>query len=856
MRPPQLAAALLTIASVAAAPAPTLAAGPDVAEATLDNGLRVLVLEDHRSPIVSVQVWYRVGSRNELPGATGLAHFLEHMMFKGTPTHGKGEFSRLVEQNGGQDNAFTSQDVTSYYVDIAADKVDLALALEADRMRNLLLDPKEIDSERQVVMEERRTRTEDDPDGLVSEEMMSLAFKAHPYRWPVIGWMEDIRRIAPAELRAFYDTYYRPNNAILVVVGDVAAPEILGRVRRLFGGIARGPEPPPVAAIEPPQIDERRLIVKKASAQVPIVNVSWHVPNFRSADAPALDLLSTILSEGRASRLYRKLTYERRLALGAGGDYSYFSLNPNLFWLYATPLPGQTPEVLEQALLAEIELVKAQPIPAEEIERAKNQVEASFVWRQDSVHSRGAALARFELLGSWRLSETYLPLVRAVTAGDLQRVARAYFPADRKNAAILLPARAGREVTRPMRRMLAVVPLLLVGTPALRRRRGAARASRGAAERRAPPRRAAPRHSHRGRARLRARGVGLRSARCGGPRQPHRRALDPRHGGAHRARARSRDRVRGREPRVRIRARREHPDPRRAAEGPRPGPRSPRRGAAAADLPRGRAAAQGGGHPGRDPALRGESGGRRRARARPAALPGTPVCASGDGDGGVGRQAHARAGRGLSPRPLSAGRDGHRRGGRRRRGRDPPGAVAPSLGMDGSGEPGRAHPDGAAIAARRRRDDQPRADAGDRLPRPPRNPPGPSGLFPAARGQLHPGRRLGVTAVHARSRGRGPRLCRGQRAVSGAVRRGVHGLAPDARRRRGGGPAARQGRDGGDGPGSGRGARARARQVVSDRQLPAAARHIRQGRGDADRHRGVRPRPRLSGSIQASGRRR
>jgi zinc protease len=150
-------------------------------------------------------------------------------------------------------------------------------------------------------------------------------------------------------------------------------------------------------------------------------------------------LLSTILSEGRASRLYRKLTYERRLALGAGGDYSYFSLNPNLFWLYATPLPGQTPDVLEQALLAEIELVKAEAIPAEEIQRAKNQVEASFVWRQDSVHSRGSALARFELLGSWRLSESYLPLVRAVTAGDLQRVARAYFPTDRKNAAILLP---------------------------------------------------------------------------------------------------------------------------------------------------------------------------------------------------------------------------------------------------------------------------------------------------------------------------------------------------------------------------------------------------------------------------------
>ena len=431
---------LLAVGTAAPQSAPAGPARLAVTEATLDNGLRVLVQEDPRNPIVAVQIFYRVGSRNELPGATGLAHFLEHMMFKGTPTRGRGQISRLIEQNGGRDNAFTTKDVTGYYVNIAADRLDLVLGVEADRMRNLLLDAGEIDSERQVVMEERRSRIDDDPEGVIYEAMSSLAYVAHPYRAPIIGWMADIARINRGELRAFYDTYYRPNNAILVVVGDVAGPEILGRVRRLFGGIARGPEPPPVAAIEPPQIDERRVVVKKPSAQVPIVNVSWHVPNFRSVDAPALDLLSTILSEGRASRLYRKLTYERRLALGAGGDYSYFSLNPNLFWLYATPLPGRTPEVLEQALLAEIELVKAEPIPAEEIQRAKNQVEASFVWRQDSVHSRGSALARFELLGSWRLAETYLPLVRAVTAGDLQRVARAYFPTDRKNTAILLPA--------------------------------------------------------------------------------------------------------------------------------------------------------------------------------------------------------------------------------------------------------------------------------------------------------------------------------------------------------------------------------------------------------------------------------
>ncbi len=420
----------------------------DVTEATLDNGLRVLVLEDHRSPVVSVQVWYRVGSRNERPGATGLAHFLEHMMFKGTPTHGKGEFARMVEQNGGQDNAFTTQDVTSYFVDIAADKVDMVLGLEADRMRHLLLDPKEIDSERQVVMEERRTRTEDDADGLISEEMNSLAFKAHPYRWPVIGWTEDIKRINPAELRAFYDTYYRPNNAILVVVGDVKTPEIMTRVRRLFGPVPRGPEPPPVTAVEPPQIDERRVLVRKAGAQLPIVDLAWHVPNHESPDSPALELLSTILSEGRASRLYRKLVYEGRLALGAGGDYSYFSRDPNLFAFYATPLPGQSAEALERALLAEIELLKNEPVPEEELQRAKNQIEAAFVWRQDSVHSRASSLARFELAGSWRRQADFVPRIRAVTAADLGRVARTYFPTDRKNVAILLPAEETKPATK------------------------------------------------------------------------------------------------------------------------------------------------------------------------------------------------------------------------------------------------------------------------------------------------------------------------------------------------------------------------------------------------------------------------
>ena len=439
----------LTLAAGASAQTVAAAAAQlAVTEATLDNGLRVLVQDDPRNPIVAVQVFYRVGSRNERPGATGLAHFLEHMMFKGTPTYGRGQIAHLIEENGGRENAYTTKDLTSYYTTIAADRLDLVLRIEADRMRHLLLDAAEIDSERKVVMEERRMRSEDDPDGLVYEAMSSLAFKAHPYRWPIIGWMSDIARINRAELRAFYDTYYLPNNAILVIVGDVRAPAALAMARRHFGRIARGAAPPPVTAVEPAPLDERRLVVRREQAQLPIVNIAWHVPNHTSADAPALELLSTLLSSGRTSRLYQKLVYEKRMVLGAGGDYSYLSLDPSLFWFYAAPLPGQAPEAVEQALLAEIERLKQEVVPEEELARARNQIEASFVWEQDSVFSRASVLGRFEMLGSWRLLDDYLPKLRAVTAADLQRVARTYFALDRKNVSILLPAEPAAPASR------------------------------------------------------------------------------------------------------------------------------------------------------------------------------------------------------------------------------------------------------------------------------------------------------------------------------------------------------------------------------------------------------------------------
>jgi zinc protease len=419
--------------------APSSARAADrVVAATLDNGLRVLLLEDQRSPIVSFQVWYRVGSRNEHRGSTGIAHFLEHLMFKGTPSHGPKQFARLVEQNGGQDNAFTSQDVTSYYVDIAADKLDLVIDLEADRMQNLLLDPKEITSEREVVIEERRTRTEDDPSGFLGEEVSSIAFKAHPYGAPIIGWMDDIKRVTPEEIRAFYKTYYVPNNAIVVAVGAFRAADALEKIKKRFGRIPRGKVPPPMLAVEPTQNGERRVVVRK-QAELPIVYMAWHVPNQKSDDAVALEVLSTILSGGRASRLYRDLVYQRQLALEAGGDNAYFSIDPNLFWFWATPMPGQTPEKLETELSAHMEQLKTEPVTDEELARAKNQIEAAFVYQEDSVHQRASLLARFELLGGFALKDSFLAKVRAVTAADLARVARTWFAPEKKSVGVLLP---------------------------------------------------------------------------------------------------------------------------------------------------------------------------------------------------------------------------------------------------------------------------------------------------------------------------------------------------------------------------------------------------------------------------------
>jgi len=426
-----LAACLLLVLAAGARAA-------DVVEATLDNGLKVLLLEDRRSPVIACQIWYRVGSRNERVGLSGLSHYLEHMMFKGTPKFGPRLYSRLLEEQGASENAYTSQDATVYVVTIAAEKIDLVLDLEADRMRHLLLDPREVDAERKVIMEERRTRSDDDPVGALAEELNAIAFKAHPYRIPPIGFVTDIPQLSAADLRAWYDTYYRPNNAILVLVGDFVAAEMLVKVRARFGDVARGPEPPPVRVIEPEQQGERRAWVKK-EAQLPVIFIGYQAPNHRSPDAYALEVLSTLLSGGRASRLSQRLVYEQRLALEAGGDYTRLSLDPDLFTFYATVLPEKRVEDVERALLAEVARLQAEAVGDEELQRAKNQLESAFVFRQDSADARASTLGHYELVGGWRLRDEYLANIRAVTARDLLRVARLYFVRDHQTTAILVP---------------------------------------------------------------------------------------------------------------------------------------------------------------------------------------------------------------------------------------------------------------------------------------------------------------------------------------------------------------------------------------------------------------------------------
>ena len=413
-----------------------------VFETTLANGLKVLIVEAPKAPVVTVQVWYKVGSRNEALGKTGLSHMLEHMMFKGTPKVGPKQFDLLVTRNGGVDNAETQLDFTGYYEDFAADRVELGLELEADRMAHLLVDQKEFEPEHQVVIEERRLRIDDQPANALGEIMRATAFLAHPYGRPTIGWPSDMQAYTREDLLQYYRAHYAPNNATLVVAGAIKRDAVLPKIQSLFGTIPRQPDPPKVITQEPPQRGERRVFVRK-EAELPLLFVVHHVPNLIHSDSYPLQILAYILGGGESARFHQRVVYERQLASYAGADYNPVHVDPFLFGFSAGPLPGKTAEEVEQALYAEVERVQREPVTDRELQKAKNQIEAEFVFAQDSVHGLAEMLGRYESVASWKLLEGFLEGVRKVTAADVQRVARQYLVPDNRTVAILIPAKPG-----------------------------------------------------------------------------------------------------------------------------------------------------------------------------------------------------------------------------------------------------------------------------------------------------------------------------------------------------------------------------------------------------------------------------
>ncbi len=417
----------------------------NVKEFHLENGLKLLVIENHKAPIATFQIWYRIGSRDEQRGKTGISHLLEHMMFKGTRNYGPKTFSRIIQKNGGIDNAFTTKDYTMYYENLSSDRIELAMKLESDRMQNLLLRPEDVKYERSVVMEERRMRYEDDPQSLLYEEVLAAAFKAHPYHNPVIGWMDDIASINADDLRKHYSQYYSPDNAVVVVAGDVQADRVFKLIKKYFGPIKAAHKNFCRVRItrEPPQ-QGKRIVYLKKEAQLPYLLMAYHVPSYPEKDSAALDVLSTIVS-GKSGLLYKQLVRKQKIALSVFASYSGLNKDPFLFIFGGTPVPGKTASDLLEAIKKEIEYLKKNPPTEHELQKARNQVEASFVMGQDSIFFQAELVGMFEMIGDWHLIDKYLKDIRSVSADDVLNVAKKYFRDDNLTIGVLVPEKRGKD---------------------------------------------------------------------------------------------------------------------------------------------------------------------------------------------------------------------------------------------------------------------------------------------------------------------------------------------------------------------------------------------------------------------------
>ena len=440
----------LATPALAAKPAAT-AAAPALSPATfkverdtLENGLTVLYHEDHSVPAVCFWQWFKVGSRNERQGITGLSHFFEHMMFNGSGNVPPKEYDRRLESQGAYSNAFTSRDMTAYYEEGGSASLEAMFELDADRMRALSLLPDMLKSEVEVVREERRFRTDNSVPGLLDEALYTTAFFASPYGWPVVGWMNDLERITRDEMVDYFRTYYAPNNCILIVAGDYDRKTIRERVRKHFGGIPRQTPPPPPVNSEPEQRGERRVEVHYPSETVSF-QVGYKAPSVKSPDGYTLQVLSTILSGGESSRLHQALVYTQRIALSARAYYQP-GLEPGLFELSVEMAPGKTAAEGEAALYAELDRLAKDGPSERELQKARNQAEASFVQQLKTNNGVGQTLGFYEhVYGDYRKMFTAIDSYRAVTAADCKRVAREIFDARKRTVAVLVPQAAEGE---------------------------------------------------------------------------------------------------------------------------------------------------------------------------------------------------------------------------------------------------------------------------------------------------------------------------------------------------------------------------------------------------------------------------
>jgi zinc protease len=408
----------------------------DVKTETLPNGLHVLVLENHKAPVATFHVLVKVGSRNEQFGKTGISHLCEHLMFDGTKKLKPEEFGRIIQENGGELNAMTSEDYTEYFETINRDHLEVPITLEADRMANFA--PQGFTQEKAVVEEERRLRTDDNPEDALDELARAQAYLAHPYHWPVIGWMNDIEGITLEDALKYHAIYYSPQNAVIVAVGDFDASKVLKQIAEQFGSIPNGPKPPPVTEVEPPQEGERHAVLHHA-ANLPAFEEDYHVPNLRDPDAFPLEIASEILADGKSARLYKDLVVDKRMVVEVGGGYDMTSFDPPLFTFAAQLRPGVKTDDAIAELDKQIAALRSAPPAPEELQKAKNLEQAEFVFAQDSIFGEAMRLGIYEMLGDYHLYDQYLPGIDKVTAADVQRVVQKYLIVSNRTTTVLVP---------------------------------------------------------------------------------------------------------------------------------------------------------------------------------------------------------------------------------------------------------------------------------------------------------------------------------------------------------------------------------------------------------------------------------